>query len=92
MESVDVIVTKGRQKMAKQNNEEWFLTPREFADIVVSSIEEGVGMKSDQRYHPEDILAAFNSAAAGAAMSASHFAHNRSKKKGMMESKDLRKF
>lgn len=41
----------------------WYLTPQEFADIIVDSLEENNYFKRDEKAHPIDIEAAFSTTA-----------------------------
>lgn len=72
---------------------DWYLTPREFADLVVSSLEATNHFRSDELAHPEDIVIAFTTQAeaiaigAGAAGRKVHAA----KKNAVMQTGNLRK-
>lgn len=74
----------------------WYLTPQEFADIVVSSLEENNYFKRDEKAHPEDIEAAFSTTATavahaiGAVGKKIHEA-GKNNKKAMMQSTSLKK-
>lgn len=41
----------------------WYLTPQEFANIIVESLEENNYFKRDEKAHPIDIEAAFSTTA-----------------------------
>lgn len=45
------------------NKPEWYMTTQEFADLVVRSLEVTNHFNKDERVHPEDIVAAFVTAA-----------------------------
>jgi len=47
----------------------WYLTPQEFANIVVDSLEENGYFKRDEKAHPEDIESAFSTTASAVATS-----------------------
>lgn len=38
---------------------DWYVTPQEFADLVVETMEEIGYFKADEFYHPEDICISF---------------------------------
>lgn len=42
------------------NTEKFYMTTREFADLIVQTLEESNYFKSDQKLHPMDIEAAFS--------------------------------
>jgi len=75
------------------NKPEWYMTTQEFADLVVQSLEVTNHFKRDERVHPEDIVAAFVTAAetigigAGAAGKKMWAAE----KRAVMETGDLKK-
>ena len=48
----------------------WYMTTQEFADLVVSSLEQTNHFKRDELVHPEDIVAAFTTQAEAIAMGA----------------------
>lgn len=80
------------------NRPEWYMTTREFADLVVHSLEVTNHFKENERVHPEDIVAAFVTAAetiaigAGAAGKKIWTAEkNQAEKRAMMQTKNLRK-
>lgn len=41
------------------NNPDWYVTPQEFADLVVETMEEIGYFKADEFHHPEDICISF---------------------------------
>lgn len=45
------------------NIENYYLTPREFADIIVEIVEEQYSFPEDKKMHPEDIEVAFSNVA-----------------------------
>jgi hypothetical protein len=75
------------------NKPEWYMTTREFADLVVQSLEVTNHFKKDERVHPEDIVAAFVTAAETIAIGAGAAGKKvwAGQKKAVMETKNLRK-
>lgn len=74
----------------------WYLTPQEFADIVVESLEENNYFKRDELAHPGDIEAAFSTTASAVAhaigaVGKKIYDAERAEKKAMMIPKDLQK-
>lgn len=75
----------------------WYLTPQEFADIIVDSLESNNYFKRDEKAHPVDIEAAFSTTAVAIAHAIDTVGKNlreaeKSKdKKAMMEPTDLAK-
>lgn len=77
----------------------WYLTPQEFADIIVDSLENNNYFKRNEKAHPVDIEAAFSTTASAVATAIDaigkkmHEENNRtnSEKHAMMQPKDLRK-
>ena len=49
------------------NKPAWYLTPQEFADIIVDSLESNNYFKRDEKAHPVDIEAAFSTTAVAVA-------------------------
>lgn len=72
---------------------DWYMTTQEFADLVVHSLEVTNHFKKDERVHPEDIVAAFVTAAETIAIGAGAAGKKvwAEKKKAVMETKNLRK-
>ena len=77
---------------------DWYMTTEEFADLVVQSLEVTNHFKKGEKVHPEDIVAAFVTAAETIAIGAGAagkkiWAAEKSgaDKKAMMEAKNLRK-
>ena len=74
----------------------WYLTPQEFADIIVESLEDNNYFKRDEKAHPVDIEAAFSTTASAVAHAIDaigkkiHDAEH-SDKKAMMQPTDLTK-
>lgn len=74
---------------------DWYMTPREFADLVVASLEATNHFKSDELAHPEDIVIAFTTQAEAIALGAGavgrkiHEAKNN--KEAVMKTGNLRK-
>lgn len=77
------------------NKPDWYMTPREFADLVVESLEATNHFKSDELAHPEDIVIAFTTQAEAVALgagAAGRKVHKAKKKKeGVMKTGNLRK-
>ena len=77
----------------------WYLTPQEFADIIVDSLEQNNYFKRDEKAHPADIEAAFSTTASAVATAIDAIGrkiHEESKrtaseKHAMMQPKDLKK-
>ena len=77
----------------------WYLTPQEFADIIVDSLESNNYFKRDEKAHPVDIEAAFSTTASAVATAIDAIGrkiHEESKrtaseKHAMMQPKDLKK-
>lgn len=51
---------------------EYYISPREFADLVVQSLETQGYFKPDDLCHPEDLVIAFTSSAESIAIGAGH--------------------
>jgi hypothetical protein len=79
------------------NKPAWYLTPQEFADIIVDSLEDNNYFKRDEKAHPVDIEAAFSTTASAIAHAIDaigkkiYDAEKAAEKKAMMEPTDLRK-
>ena len=77
----------------------WYLTPQEFADIIVESLENNNYFKRNEKAHPVDIEAAFSTTASAIATAIDAIGkkihdegiRNASEKHAMMKTKDLRK-
>ena len=74
----------------------WYLTPQEFANIIVDSLEDNNYFKRDEKAHPVDIEAAFSTTATAVAHAIDAIGKKihdaeRNEKKAMMETKDLAK-
>jgi len=74
----------------------WYLTPQEFAEIIVDSLEDNNYFKRDEKAHPVDIEAAFSTTAnaiahAIDAVGKKMYDAEKSEKKAMMTNKDLQK-
>lgn len=74
----------------------WYLTPQEFANIIVDSIEDNNYFKRDEKAHPVDIEAAFSTTATAVAHAIDAIGKKihdaeRSEKKAMMQPTDLTK-
>lgn len=78
----------------------WYVTPQEFADLVVETMEEIGYFKADEFHHPEDILVSFESVSHAIAVGMGHAgrrvwkAEDDAKKKmkqAMMQANDLKK-
>lgn len=71
---------------------DWYMTPREFADLVVQSLETTNHFRHDEPAHPEDIVIAFVTQAEAIAIgagAAGRKVHN--KKNAVMQTGDLKK-
>lgn len=76
------------------NKPDWYMTPREFADLVVKSLEETHHFKSNEAAHPEDIVIAFVTQAEAIAIgagAAGRKIYEASKKNAVMGTGNLRK-
>lgn len=51
---------------------EYYISPRELADLVVQSLENQGYFKANERAHPEDLVVAFTSHAESIAIGAGH--------------------
>lgn len=74
----------------------WYLTPTEFAEIIVTSLEENGYFKHNEKAHPSDIEAAFSTTASAIATSIDYigkkiYDSENNEKKAMMESTNLKK-
>ena len=74
----------------------WYLTPQEFASIIVDSLEDNNYFKRDEKAHPVDIEAAFSTTATAIAHAIDAIGKKihdaeRSEKKAMMQPTDLTK-
>lgn len=49
-------------------NPDWYVTPQEFADLVVETMEEIGYFKPDEFHHPEDICISFQTVSQALAM------------------------
>ena len=70
------------------------MTPREFADLVVASLEATNHFKSNELAHPEDIVIAFTTQAEAIAIgagAAGRKIHAAKKKNAVMQTGNLRK-
>jgi hypothetical protein len=76
------------------NKPDWYMTPREFADLVVASLEATNHFKSDELAHPEDIVIAFTTQAEAIALgagAAGRKIYAAKKKNAVMQTGNLRK-
>jgi hypothetical protein len=48
------------KKLLKYEYPKWYITPQEFANLVVLSLEENSCFKSNKKAHPQDIEAMFS--------------------------------
>ena len=74
----------------------WYLTPQEFANIIVDSLEDNNYFKRDEKAHPVDIEAAFSTTATAIAHAIDAIGkkihdEERNEKKAMMQPTDLTK-
>lgn len=73
---------------------DWYITPQEFADLVVESLERTNHFKRGERAHPEDIVIAFVTQAEAIAIgagAAGRKIYEASKKNAVMSPGNLRK-
>ena len=73
---------------------DWYMTTEEFADLVVHSLEVTHHFKRGERVHPEDIVAAFVTAAETIGIGAGAAGKKmwEAEKKAVMETGNLRKY
>jgi hypothetical protein len=89
-------LSQEREKMSDWKKPAWYLTPQEFADIIINSLEDNNYFKRNEKAHPVDIEAAFSTTASAVAHAIDavgkkiHDAE-KSKKKAMMTNTDLQK-
>jgi chaperonin GroEL (HSP60 family) len=75
----------------------WYLTPQEFANIIVDSLEDNNYFRRDEKAHPVDIEAAFSTTASAIAHAIDAIGkkiydeEKQEDKKAMMTAKDLKK-
>ena len=71
----------------------WYVTPQEFAEIVVQALEQTTHFDRNEAAHPEDIVIAFISHAEAVAlgMSAVGRKMNNGEKKAVMQTGNLKK-
>ena len=74
----------------------WYLTPQEFANIIVDSLEDNNYFKRDEKAHPVDIEAAFSTTATAIAHAIDAIGKKihdaeKAEKIAMMQTKDLKK-
>jgi chaperonin GroEL (HSP60 family) len=82
--------------MSEWKKPAWYLTPQEFANIIVDSLEDNNYFKRDEKAHPVDIEAAFSTTASAIAhaidaIGKKIYDAEKSEKKAMMTAKDLQK-
>jgi hypothetical protein len=71
---------------------DWYLTPQEFADLVIDSLEATNHFKRDELAHPEDLVIAFTIQAEAIAIGAGAAGRKVSAaKKAIMTPTDLKK-
>lgn len=72
---------------------EWYVTPEEFAEIVIQALEQTTHFNRNEAAHPEDIVVAFTSHAEAVAlgMSAAGRKMHNAEKKAVMQTGNLRK-
>jgi hypothetical protein len=85
--------TKQRGEKMSWNKPEWYLTTEEFAELVVESLEVTHHFERDEKVHPEDIVAAFVTAAESIAIGAGAVGKKvwAAEKKAVMETGNLSK-
>jgi len=82
--------------MSDWNKPAWYLTPQEFANIIIDSLEENNYFKRDEKAHPVDIESAFSTTASAVAhaidaVGKKIYDAEKAGKKAMMMPKDLNK-
>ena len=83
--------------MTNWNKPAWYLTPQEFASIIIDSLEENGYFKRNEKAHPVDIEAAFSTTAQAVAQAVDYIGkkiHQETKsteKQAYMQAKDLNK-
>ena len=71
---------------------EWYLTPKEFSELVVESLEATNHFKQNERVHPEDLVIAFVTQAEAIAIGAGAVGRKvHEKKNAVMQTGNLRK-
>lgn len=78
----------------------WYLTPQEFANIIVDSLEQNNYFKRNEKAHPVDIEAAFSTTASAIAVAIDAIGkkiheegkRNASEKNAMMQTTNLKKY
>ena len=71
---------------------EWYLTPKEFSELVVQSLETTNHFKQNERVHPEDLVIAFVTQAEAIAIGAGAVGRKiHEKKNAVMQTGNLRK-
>ena len=71
----------------------WYLTPKEFAELVVESLETTNHFKQNERVHPEDLVIAFVTQAEAIAIGAGAVGRKmHGKKNAVMETGNLSKY
>lgn len=79
------------------NQPVWYVTPKEFADLVVETMEELEYFKSDEIVHPEDLYFTMNIVSESLAKGMSHAgkkvweSEKKNKKEAVMMPKDIMK-
>lgn len=75
------------------NKPTWYVTPKEFADVVVQALEQSNHFKKDEPAHPEDIVIAFitHAEAVALGMGFAGCKVTQSEKEAVMKPKDLKK-
>lgn len=71
----------------------WYLTPQEFADIIVESLEDNNYFKRNEKAHPVDIEAAFSATASAVATAIDHIGKKMyaQEKKAFLQAGNLKK-
>lgn len=85
--------------MTKWEKPSWYLTPQEFSNIIIDSLEQNNYFRRDEKAHPVDIEAAFSTTASAIATAIDAIGkkmhdesiQNASEKNAMMQPKDLKK-
>lgn len=85
------------KKMTDWNKPAWYLTPQEFANIIIDSLEDNNYFKRDEKAHPIDIESAFSTTATAVAhaidaIGKKIYDEERNEKKAIMLTRDLKKY
>lgn len=75
------------------NKPSWYITPKEFADVIVQALEQSNHFKKDEPAHPEDLVIAFvaHAEAVALGMGFAGCKVSQSQKEAVMKTGDLKK-